>query len=40
MVNARCLDDVDLGTVKHVPFDGRSWELRADAPYEGIWKLP
>jgi hypothetical protein len=40
MVNARCLDDVDLSTLERVLFDGRSWELRPDAPYEGIWKLP
>jgi len=38
MINARCLDDVDLNTVERVSFDGRSWEARADAPYTGIWK--
>jgi len=39
MINARCLEDLDLGTIERVPFDGRTWELRPDAPYEGIWKL-
>ena len=39
MVNARCLDDGDLDTLERVAFDGRSWELRPDAPYKGIWKL-
>jgi len=38
MVNARCLDGVDLNSVERVSFDGQSWELRPDAPYTGIWK--
>ena len=38
MVNVRCLDDVDLNALDIVRFDGRSWELRPDAPYVGIWK--
>ena len=38
MVNARCLDGVDLDSVEQVAFDGQSWELRTDAPYAGIWK--
>jgi len=38
MVNARCLEDVDLDALKRVAFDGRSWEMRPDAPYMGIWK--
>jgi hypothetical protein len=25
-VNVRCLDDVDLGTIRTIPFDGRHWE--------------
>jgi hypothetical protein len=25
-VNVRCLDDIDLSTVKTHPFDGRNWE--------------
>jgi hypothetical protein len=38
MINVRCLDDVDIATLRIEPFDGRSWELRPDAPYTGIWK--
>jgi hypothetical protein len=38
IVNIRCLDGVDLGSLPIEPFDGRSWELRPDAPYKGIWK--
>jgi hypothetical protein len=38
MVNVRCLDGVDLGTLRIEKFDGRSWEVRPDAPYTGIWK--
>ena len=37
MVNARCLDGVDLSTLEIVRFDGRNWEARPDAPYAGIW---
>jgi len=37
MVNARCLEGVDLGSVERVAFDGQSWELRPDARYTGIW---
>jgi hypothetical protein len=25
-VNVRCLDDIDLSTIKPVPFDGQNWE--------------
>ena len=39
MVNARCHVRVDLKTVERVAFDGKSWEVRPDAPYRGIWKL-
>jgi hypothetical protein len=38
MVNVRCLEAVDLQSLPIVQFDGRSWELRPDAPYTGIWK--
>jgi hypothetical protein len=38
MVNARCLDGVDLNSVERVAFDGQSWELHPDAPYTGVWK--
>jgi hypothetical protein len=38
MINARCLDDVDAQALEVVRFDGRSWKLRPDAPYVGIWK--
>jgi hypothetical protein len=38
MINVRCLDGVDLGTLQIEKFDGRSWEARPDAPYTGIWK--
>ena len=38
MINVRCLDGVDLGTLRIEKFDGRSWEVRPDAPYTGIWK--
>jgi hypothetical protein len=38
MVNVRCLEGVDLESLSIVQFDGRSWELRPDAPYTGIWK--
>src|SRR5947208_16977174 len=37
-INVRCLEDVDLATLRIEKFDGRSWELRPDAPYTGIWK--
>jgi hypothetical protein len=40
MVNARCLDGFDLNSVELISFDGQSWELRPDAPYTGIWKIP
>jgi hypothetical protein len=39
MVNARCLEDVDLDSLERVRFDGLSWESRLDAPYTGIWKV-
>ena len=38
MINVRCLDGVDLGKLQVEKFDGRSWELKPDAPYVGIWK--
>ena len=25
-INLRCIDDIDLSTVKVIPFDGRNWE--------------
>jgi hypothetical protein len=37
IVNIRCLEGVDPGSLPIEPFDGRSWELRADAPYTGPW---
>lgn len=40
MVNIRCLEGVDIESLPIEPFDGRSWELRRDAPYKGIWKDP
>lgn len=30
-VNLRCVDDVDLGAVQVLPFDGRNWEQAAQA---------
>jgi hypothetical protein len=38
MVNARCVDGIDLAALRIEKFDGRSWELRPDAPYTGICK--
>lgn len=38
MINARCLEGVDIDALERVRFDGRSWESRPDAPYTGIWK--
>jgi hypothetical protein len=38
MVNVRCLDGVDLGSLPIAQFDGRSWKLKPDAPYTGIWQ--
>jgi hypothetical protein len=38
MVNVRCLEGVDLQSLRVEQFDGRGWELRPDAPYTGIWK--
>ncbi len=38
MIDVRCLEGVDLGSLQRVSFDGRNWELRPDAPYRGIWK--
>ena len=37
MVNARCVDAIDVGALRIEKFDGRSWETRPDAPYTGIW---
>jgi hypothetical protein len=34
-VNVRCLEGVDLGALRLEHFDGRSWELRPEAPYTG-----
>lgn len=36
-VNVRCLDDVDLATIRPVPFDGRHWEdaMQADNVVSG-----
>ncbi|HEX4506243.1 MAG TPA: GFA family protein [Alphaproteobacteria bacterium] len=31
-VNVRCLDDIDLTTVKITPFDGRNWEDAIERP--------
>ena len=39
MINARCLEDVNLDSLELVRFDGRSWEARSDAPYTGIWNV-
>ncbi len=33
-VNVRCIDDVDLSTLKVHPFDGENWEAAAKALYE------
>ena len=30
-VNLRCVDDVDLGALEVLPFDGRNWEEAAQA---------
>jgi hypothetical protein len=30
-VNLRCVDDVDLGALRVLPFDGRNWEQAAQA---------
>lgn len=39
MINARCLEGVDLDSLERVRFDGLSWEVRPDAPYTGIWNV-
>ncbi|UCH17509.1 MAG: GFA family protein [Burkholderiales bacterium] len=39
MINARCLEGVDLDRLERVRFDGASWESRPDAPYTGIWNV-
>jgi hypothetical protein len=39
MINARCLEGVDLRRVERVAFDGAGWEARPDAPYRGIWNV-
>ena len=31
VVNLRCVEDVDLGALKVVPFDGQNWEQAAQA---------
>lgn len=38
MIDVRCLEEVDLQSLPVEQFDGRSWELRPDAPYEAIRK--
>ena len=38
MLNLRCIDDLDLSTVRVTGFDGRNWESRPDAPYTGTWR--
>ena len=30
-VNVRCIDGVDVATLKVIPFDGKSWEAAAKA---------
>jgi hypothetical protein len=37
MVNVRCLEGVALESLSVAQFDGRSWELRLEAPYTGPW---
>lgn len=37
IVNLRCVEGVDLECLRIEQFDGRSWELRPDAPYAGPW---
>jgi hypothetical protein len=37
IVNVRCLEGVDLTSLRIEQFDGQSWELRPDAPYTGPW---
>ena len=37
MVNVRCLDNVNLKSLRIEQFDGRNWELRPGAPYTGPW---
>jgi hypothetical protein len=32
MINARCLEDVNLDSLERVRFDGQSWESGPDAP--------
>ena len=39
MINARCLEGVDLDSLERVRFDGQSWESRPRAPYKAIWNL-
>ena len=39
MINARCIEGVDLDSLERVRFDGLNWEARPDAPYKGIWKV-
>jgi hypothetical protein len=40
IVNVRCLEGIDPGSLRTVEFDGRSWELTPNASYTGIWKNP
>jgi len=37
MVNIRCLEGIDFQSLRIEQFDGRSWELKPDAPYMGPW---
>src|SRR5262245_54031916 len=36
MVNARCLEGVDLDRLERVKFDGLNWEVRPEAQYRGV----
>jgi hypothetical protein len=36
VVNLRCVDDVDLGSLKVLPFDGQNWERAAQALLSGL----
>ncbi len=35
VVNLRCVDEVDFGALKIVPFDGQNWEQAAQALLDG-----
>lgn len=38
LFNARCVDDIDLSSIRLVPFDGQNWEAAAKAYYERVAK--